>query len=118
MKRKDFLRKMRNRRRGDAELERREPERRRAIDWRTLRVELPAEGEIEQPMAVGVLELRHAGLRLRPTQTCWVRGYRRWEEDDGSARAEFQYRPAEDGRDPPHGATAVATEETWEPAGR
>ena len=41
MKRKDFLRRMRSRRRQDQAIQEREPERRRATDWRTLRLQLP-----------------------------------------------------------------------------
>ena len=116
MKRKDFLTKMRNRRRGDR-IELREPEKRRAIDWRTLRVELPAEGEAEgaQEMAVGVVGLLPTGIRLTPGQACWVRGYRFWHDDEGRGRAEFQYRPVEDDSTPPPGATALAVDEVWQP---
>lgn len=114
MKRKDFLNKMRNRRRGDA-LELREPERRRAIDWRTLRVELPAAGEILQQLPVGEVILTPDGLALRASEPCWVRGYRMWLSDDGGARAECQYRPAETGEAAPPGAAALAVGETWTP---
>jgi len=116
MKRKDFLTRMRNRRRGD-QLELRAPEKRRAIDWRTLRVELPAAGDeaITQELAVGAVELLAAGIRLRPTQACWVRGYRMWKDDSDVSRAEFQYRPVDEGAAPPPGATAVSADEVWEP---
>ena len=116
MKRKDFLARMRNRRRGD-QLELRAPEKRRAIDWRTLRVELPAAGEkaTTQQLAVGSVELLAAGIRLLSTQPCWVRGYRMWNDDAGIGRAEFQYRPVAEGAVPPPGATAIATDEVWEP---
>jgi hypothetical protein len=116
MKRKDFLTRMRNRRRGD-QLELREPERRRAIDWRTLRVELPPDGgpEGSQEIALGQLTLLSTGVRLQPNQPCWVRGYRKWTDDDGLGRAEFQYRPVEGDSNPPPGATAVAAEEVWQP---
>ena len=116
MKRKDFLRKMRNRRRRD-ELELREPERRRAIDWRTLRVELPEAGAAgaEQPLSVGVVELLPDGIRLRPERPCWVRGYRLWHDDVGQARAEFQYRPVEEDAAAPPGATALKAGEAWQP---
>ncbi len=115
MKRKDFLTRMRNRRRGD-QLELRTPEQRRAIDWRTLRVELPAadgDGETLE-MAVGSVELLMNGIRLRPNQPCWVRGYRSWS-DEGAGRAEFQYRLADEGAAPPPGAAALATDEVWQP---
>jgi len=115
MKRKDFLTRMRNRRRGD-QLELRAPEKRRAIDWRTLRVELPAAGEEAGTldMAIGSIELLVDGIRLRPNQPCWVRGYRTWR-DDGMGRAEFQYRLADEGATPPPGSTAVATDGIWKP---
>ncbi len=116
MKRKDFLTRMRNRRRGD-QLELRTSEQRRAIDWRTLRVELPASGEetATQALAVGSVEMFDGGIRLRPTQPCWVRGYRLWGDDAGVSRAEFQYRPVEEGAAPPPGSTAIGTDEVWEP---
>ncbi len=114
MKRKDFLRRMRNRRHGD-QLELRQPERRRAIDWRTLRVDLPAEGSAEQEIAVGSVQLAATGIRLTPAEPCWVRGYRFWKEDDGRARAEFQYRPVLDESPAPPGSVALATGEAWEP---
>lgn len=116
MKRKDFLRTMRNRRRRD-QLELREPERRRAADWRTLRVDLPADGEeaAAQTIQVGSVHLLPAGVRLEATETCWVRGYRVWETDDGQRRAEFQYRSVEEPGAPPPGSSAVNAGESWEP---
>lgn len=118
MKRKDFLRTMRNRRRRDA-LELREPERRRAADWRTLRVELPdATAEPgEHAIQVGTVDLLPTGVRLLADQDCWVRGYRFFRTDEGQARAEFQYRAVDEPGTPPPGSTAVAAGETWEPAG-
>ncbi len=117
MKRKDFLRRMRNRRRGD-ELELREPERRRAIDWRTLRVELPTDDDdgVHQALSIGTIALLPDGIRLHPTEACWVRGYRVWRDDDGQGRAEFQYRPVPADSQPPPGATAVGPDEEWAPA--
>ena len=115
MKRKDFLTRMRNRRRGD-QLELRSGDRRRAIDWRTLRVELPDGDESSsQDMAVGTVELLSTGIVLRPSEPCWVRGYRMWRDDAGQGRAEFQYRPVPEDASPPPGATAVGTDETWQP---
>lgn len=116
MKRKDFLRKMRDRRRGGV-VEERQPARRRAVDWRTLRVELPAEGDAEpepQKLPVGELRLLQGGVQLDASDPCWVRGYRVWE-DDGAMRAEFQYRPVEADKEPPPGAIALAAGETWKP---
>ena len=116
MKRKDFLRKMKDRRRGGT-LEERRPERRRKVDWRTIREALPADDDaVTAPikMPVGELYLMPGGVRLEATSACWVRGYRVFAADDG-LRAEFQYRPADAGSDPPPGATAVATGESWEP---
>lgn len=115
MKRKDFLARMRNRRRGDR-LELRAPEKRRAIDWRTLRVELPAVDDDATGMdvAVGSMELLADGIRLRPNQPCWVRGYRKWNDGD-VGRAEFQYRLVDEGATPPPGAKAIAKDEVWEP---
>ena len=115
MKRKDFLTRMRNRRRGD-QLELRAPEKRRAIDWRTLRVELPAAGDDAERLevAVGSVELLIGGIRLHPNQPCWVRGYRVWD-DGGLGRAEFQYRPVQEDASPPPGATAIAADEVWQP---
>lgn len=115
MKRKDFLRRMRNRRRGD-QVELREPEQRRKIDWRTLRVDLPAQGSAQQAIAVGNVELVASGVRLTPEQPCWVRGYRYWTEEDGRARAEFQYRPDPDESAAPPGAMSLTVGEVWEPA--
>jgi len=115
MKRKDFLARMRNRRRGD-QLELRTPEKRRAIDWRTLRVELPAadDAAATMDMAIGSVRLLIDGIRLRPNQPCWVRGYRIWNDGE-TDRAEFQYRLAEEGAVPPPGATAIDTDEVWQP---
>jgi hypothetical protein len=117
MKRKDFLRKMRNRRFG--EVQQREPERRRAVDWRTLRVDLPADGETEQREAipVGSVTRLASGIRLEADSACWVRGYRIWEAEDGGRRAEFQYRPNEDGDPAPPGAEAIDAGQSWQPAG-
>jgi hypothetical protein len=119
MKRKDFLRKMRNRRRGAAPIEERRPERRRATDWRTLRFELPQPDDAarSETTPVGGIELVHEGARLTATSSCWVRGYRRWRTDEGETRAEFQYRPASDEEAPPAGSTALAVGERWEPEG-
>ena len=119
MKRKDFLRRMRNRRRGD-ELELREPERRRAIDWRTLRVELPAnfDSGAQQALAIGTIDLLPAGIRLHPAEACWVRGYRVWQDEEGQGRAEFQYRPVSPDSEPPPGAIALNANEEWTPAPR
>ncbi len=116
MKRKDFLQRMRSRRRRD-ELELREPERRRAIDWRTLRVELPAAGDPDgqQALSIGTIELLAEGIRLHPTDPCWVRGYRVWGDDEGQGRAEFQYRPVAADSQPPPGATALGADEEWSP---
>ena len=116
MKRKDFLRKMRDRRRGGG-LEERQPARRRMVDWRTLRVDLPAEGEDlpdPEPTPVGKLFRLTNGVRLEPDQPCWVRGYRLYDADDG-LRAEFQYKLAEEGAEAPPGATAVTSGDSWEP---
>ena len=115
MKRKDFLRKMRNRRFG--EVQQREPERRRAVDWRTMRVELPAEGEPEQQESIpvgAVVRLAH-GIRLDADRACWVRGYRLWKADDGRRRAEFQYRPNDDGDPAPPGSEAIDAGASWQP---
>lgn len=115
MKRKDFLRKMRNRRFG--EVQQREPERRRAVDWRTLRFDLPAEGESphgEQTPA-GEIALQPTGIRLQTGHACWVRGYRVWKTEEGQPKAEFQYRPNEDGDPAPPGAEALAAGSVWEP---
>lgn len=114
MKRKDFLRHMRNRRRGD-QIELREPEQRRAIDWRTLRVDLPAQGESQETIAPGVVTLTRDGIHLRASEACWVRGYRAFKAADGHRRAEFQYRPAEADTPPPPGAVALRAEEIWTP---
>ncbi|NKB89277.1 MAG: hypothetical protein GKS06_13750 [Acidobacteria bacterium] len=115
MKRKDFLTRMRNRRRGD-QLELRTGDRRRAIDWRTLRVELPDDDNVAtQDLAVGTVEMLSSGIRLRPSEPCWVRGYRMWQDDEGRGRAEFQYRPVPEDAAPPPGATAVGLDEIWQP---
>lgn len=117
MKRKDFLRKMRNRRFG--EVQQREPERRRAVDWRTLRVDLPEEGESarEEETPVGTVTLLRSGIRLDAEHACWVRGYRLWDNEDGQRRAEFQYRPNEDGDPAPPGAEAIEAGGSWQPEG-
>ena len=116
MKRNDFLRKMRDRRRG-GEIEERKPEQRRAVDWRTLRIDL-AQSNTEQAeaeeTAVGLLHKLTDGVRLEVTQPCWVRGYRVYESE-GAKRAEFQYRPAEDGSEPPPGSTGLEAGATWQP---
>ena len=116
MKRKDFLRKMRDRRRGGA-VEERRPEKRRKVDWRTLRVDLP--GRAEPPpepeeTPVGSLYRLPRGVRLEATHSCWVRGYRLYEAE-GSRRAEFQYRPAESDSEPPPGSTGLSAGDHWEP---
>jgi hypothetical protein len=115
VKRKDFLRKMKDRRRGGA-VEERQPEKRRKVDWRTIRENLPAEGA-EPPapreMPVGELHLRPGGVRLEASSACWVRGYRLYEAGDG-LRAEFQYRPAESDSEPPPGAVGLQAGESWE----
>ncbi|MGD8331067.1 MAG: hypothetical protein PVJ49_16675 [Acidobacteriota bacterium] len=116
MKRKDFLRKMKDRRRGGT-LEERQPEKRRKVDWRTIREDLPAEGqEAPEPvtMPVGELHLLPGGVRLEASHACWVRGYRLYEAD-GGLRAEFQYRPADPGAEPPPGSVGLAAGESWEP---
>lgn len=116
MKRKDFLRKMKDRRRGGT-LEERRPEQRRKVDWRTIREGLPGAGEpLPEPvsMPVGELHLLPGGVRLEARSACWVRGYRIFDADDGR-RAEFQYRPAVADSDPPPGAAAVEAGESWEP---
>jgi hypothetical protein len=115
MKRKDFLRKMRNRRHG--EVEPREPGHRRSIDWRTLRVDLPGAGEPqrEEVLAVGTVTLSPTGLGLTVAQPCWIRGYRIWEAESGEHRAEFQYRPNEDGDAAPPGAEALVEGDSWTP---
>ena len=113
MKRKTFLRRMRDHRRGDRELELRDSEQRRRVDWRTLRVELPDDGEVEQQVAVGVVLLRPENVELRASESCWVRGYRRWENNEGEGRAEFQYRLAQNGNEPPPGSTSVEADGAW-----
>ena len=116
MKRKDFLRKMRDRRRG-GEIEERRPEQRRAVDWRTLRVDLaPSENQQPDPeeTGVGLLHSLTDGVRLEATRPCWVRGYRVYETED-ARRAEFQYRPVDAGSDPPPGSTALDAGDVWEP---
>jgi len=116
VKRKDFLRKMKDRRRGGT-LEERQPEKRRKVDWRTLRENLPAEGA-EPPapraMPVGELHVLPGGVRLEASAACWVRGYRLYEAGEG-LRAEFQYRPAEADSEPPPGAVGLQPGESWEP---
>ena len=116
MKRKDFLRKMKDRRRGGA-VEERQPEKRRQVDWRTLRVDLPGGDETAlepEQMPVGALFRLPGGVRLEASRACWVRGYRRFETDDAQ-RAEFQYRPAEPDSEPPPGSTGLKAGESWEP---
>ena len=120
MKRKDFLRKMRQRRRRDDDIEQRQPERRRAVDWRTLRIELPKREEGAEPararsLPVGDVILLPGEVRLQATDACWVRGYRCWVADDGETRAEFQYRAVQPDNEPPPGATALKPGETWSP---
>lgn len=114
MKRKDFLRKMRDRRRGD-QLELREPEQRRAIDWRTLRLDLPAEGSSQLSIPVGEVALTPGGFTVAVSESCWVRGYRCWQTVEGTEKAEFQYRLAEDGVSAPTGAEALAAGDVWQP---
>jgi len=118
MKRKDFLRKMKKRRRGD-EIEKREPGKHRKVDWRTLRVDLPEpeESSDDESLPVGTLQLLPGGIRLEATAACWVRGYRFWTDDEGVSRAEFQYRPVETGSQPPPGSTGLEAGDTWEPEG-
>tara|TARA_B100001146_G_scaffold212862_1_gene212658 strand:+ start:603 stop:959 length:357 start_codon:yes stop_codon:yes gene_type:complete len=116
MKRKDFLRKMKDRRRGGT-LEERQPEKRRKVDWRTLRVELPGPEEklpAAEPMPVGTLHRMPKGIRLEASSTCWVRGYRRYEVE-GVPRAEFQYRPVEIDSEAPPGSVSLKPGESWEP---
>jgi hypothetical protein len=116
MKRKDFLNKMRDRRRG-GEIEERKPEQRRAVDWRTLRVDLAqsdAEPTEPEETTVGTLHKLTDGVRLEATQPCWVRGYRVYELE-GTKRAEFQYRPVDAGSEPPPGSTSLDTGDTWQP---
>ena len=117
MKRKDFLRKMKDRRRGGA-VEERQPDKRRKVDWRTIREELPADGAaLPEPraMQVGELHCLPTGVRLQAVSACWVRGYRFFEAE-GVMRAEFQYRPAEPDSEAPPGAVALAAGDIWEPA--
>ena len=116
MKRKDFLRKMKDRRRGGT-LEERQPEKRRKVDWHTLRVELPGPEEklpAAEPMPVGALHRMPKGIRLEASSTCWVRGYRRYEVE-GVPRAEFQYRPVEIDSEAPPGSVSLKPGESWEP---
>lgn len=118
MKRKDFLRKMRDRRRG-GKIEERKPEQRRAVDWRTLRVDLAqsATEQIEpEETAVGLLHKLSDGVRLEVTQPCWVRGYRVYDSED-TKRAEFQYRPVDAGSEPPPGSAGLEIGDTWQPEG-
>ena len=108
---------MRDRRRGGT-LEERRPERRRQVDWRTLRVDLPGEGdELPDPEStpVGKLLRLPTGVRLEADRPCWVRGYRTYDAD-GTRRAEFQYKLAEEGAEPPPGSTALSAGGSWEPA--
>tara|TARA_B100000929_G_scaffold111653_1_gene88418 strand:- start:1066 stop:1422 length:357 start_codon:yes stop_codon:yes gene_type:complete len=116
MKRKDFLRKMKDRRRGGT-LEKRQPEKRRKVDWRTLRVDLPGPEEklpAAEPMPFGVLHRMPKGIRLEASSICWVRGYRRYEVE-GVPRAEFQYRPVEIDSEAPPGSVSLKPGESWEP---
>ena len=118
MKRKDFLRKMRGRRRG-GEIEERKPEQRRAVDWRTLRVDLATSDTVQaepEDTAVGLLGTLTDGVRLEVTQPCWVRGYRVYESE-GTKRAEFQYRPVDAGSEPPPGSTGLDVGDVWQPEG-
>ncbi len=117
MKRKDFLRKRRDRVRGGG-LEERQPEIRRRVDWRTLRVDLPAPDEDPpepESTPVGSLFRLPDGVRLEVAEPCWVRGYRSYEVD-GVRRAEFQYRPASAGSEPPPGSAGLNAGDTWQPA--
>ncbi len=116
MKRKDFLRKMKDRRRGGG-VEERQPEKRRKVDWRTLRVDLPAaddEPPEAEEMPVGKLFRLPDGVRLEASRACWVRGYRRYAADEG-LRAEFQYRPSDPDSEPPPGSTGLKAGESWQP---
>ena len=116
MKRKDFLRKMKDRRRGGT-LEERQPEKRRKVDWRTLRVDLQGPEEklpAAEPMPVGALHRMPKGIRLEASSICWVRGYRRYEVE-GVPRAEFQYRPVEIDSEAPPGSVSLKPGESWEP---
>ena len=109
---------MKDRRRGGA-VEARQPEKRRQVDWRTIREDLPGEGEpLPEPMTmpVGTLHRLPGGVRLEASSPCWVRGYRLYEAD-GGLRAEFQYRPAESADDAPPGAVGLASGDQWEPEG-
>ena len=116
MKRKDFLRKMKDRRRGGG-VEERQPEKRRMVDWRTLRVDLPSADEPppeSEHLPVGDLFLLPGGVRLEASRPCWVRGYRRFEVE-GALRAEFQYRPADPDSEAPPGSAGLREGEIWEP---
>lgn len=116
MKRKDFLRKMKDRRRGGT-LEERQPEKRRKVDWRTLRIDLPGSDEklpAAELIPVGTLHRLPTGIRLEASSICWVRGYRLYEVE-GAARAEFQYRPVEVGAEAPPGSVGLKAGESWEP---
>ncbi len=118
MKRKDFLRKMKDRRRGGT-LEERHPEQRRKVDWRTVRENLPSEGAeplAPRSMPVGELYLLPSGVRLEASSSCWVRGYRLYEAG-GTLRAEFQYRPADPDSEPPPGSIGLQAGKSWEPEG-
>ena len=109
---------MKDRRRGGA-VEERQPEKRRKVDWRTIREDLPAEGDDSpepRAMPVGELHLLSTGVRLEATSPCWVRGYRMFATDEGM-RAEFQYRPASDAADAPPGAVGLDSGDSWEPEG-
>jgi hypothetical protein len=116
MKRKDFLRKMKDRRRGGT-FEERQPEKRRKVDWRTLRVDLPGPDDaLPEPESTPVGELFRLpdGVRLEATRPCWVRGYRLYEAED-VRRAEFQYRPADPDSEPPPGSTGLGSGDHWQP---
>jgi len=118
MKRKDFLRKMKDRRRGGT-LEERRPEQRRKVDWRTVRENLPSESAeplAPRSMPVGELYLLPSGVRLEASSSCWVRGYRLYEAG-GTLRAEFQYRPADPDSEPPPGSIGLQAGKSWEPEG-
>ncbi len=116
MKRKDFLRKTKDRRRGGTFAER-QPDKRRKADWRTVRVDLPGADEqrpAAEPMPVGFLYRLPTGVRLEASSTCWVRGFRRYEVE-GTTRAEFQYRPADPDSEAPTGSVGLKAGESWEP---
>jgi len=116
VKRKDFLRKMKDRRRGGT-LEERQPDKRRMVDWRTLRVDLPEAGDVPpnpEETPVGELFRLPGGVRLEAARPCWVRGYRLFEAE-GTHRAEFQYRPVDPDSEPPPGSTGLNAGDHWNP---